>query len=94
MAKKNITLDDLAMMVAKGFEDMEGRFDRVDKRFDRIEARMDVAEKDIKEVKGDVKHLRTEAKLIRSELKQKASLEDLVILEKRGTLLEAQIQAV
>ncbi len=42
MAKK-ITIDDLAIMVQKGFEetakkaDIDKRFDEVDKRFDRIE---------------------------------------------------------
>ena len=38
MAKKNITIDDLAVMVQNGFtevrEDMNKRFEQVDKRFD------------------------------------------------------------
>ena len=37
MAKKinkNITLDDLAGMVKRGFDGVDKRFDRVDKRFD------------------------------------------------------------
>jgi len=50
MKKKNITIDDLAIMVQKGFEEtakkvdldnlsksVDKRFDIVDKRFDRIE---------------------------------------------------------
>jgi hypothetical protein len=50
MAKKNITIDDLAVMVQKGFtgvdkrldgmatkSEMNRRFDLVDKRFDKIE---------------------------------------------------------
>lgn len=40
---KNITINDLAIMVAKGFEetakksDMDKKFESIDKRFDRIE---------------------------------------------------------
>ncbi len=47
MKKKNITIDDLAVMVQKGFNevsgkmatraDMNARFNDVNKRFDRIE---------------------------------------------------------
>ena len=49
MPKKNITTDNLAIMVAKGFEDtkkdignlksgMDKRFDKVESRLDRVEA--------------------------------------------------------
>jgi archaellum component FlaC len=46
MAKKSVTIDDLAVMVQKGFADvatksdikvLTERFDLVDKRFDKIE---------------------------------------------------------
>ena len=47
MANKNVTIDDLAVMVQKGFDDvtdkmatkseMNHRFDLADKRFDKIE---------------------------------------------------------
>jgi predicted transposase YbfD/YdcC len=43
MKKKNITIDDLAMMVQKGFEEtakkkeMDKGFDEVHERFDKIE---------------------------------------------------------
>ena len=44
MAKKNVTIDDLASMVQNGFteakEDMNKRFDAVDKRFVGIESTM------------------------------------------------------
>jgi hypothetical protein len=33
----NTTNDDLAMMIAKGFEGVDKRFEDMDKRFDRIE---------------------------------------------------------
>ena len=47
--KKEITLDELARMVAKGFEDMEGRFKQVDKRFDRLETEVKGIRTDLKE---------------------------------------------
>lgn len=31
MAKKNITIDDLAVMVKKGFDSMDKRFDNIEK---------------------------------------------------------------
>jgi hypothetical protein len=51
MKSKNITIDDLAIMVQKGFsetakkEEMDKRFDGVDKRFDKVEKRLDRIEK-------------------------------------------------
>lgn len=38
MKKKNTTIDDLAVMVQKGFTGNDKRFDSMDKRFDKIEA--------------------------------------------------------
>ncbi len=43
MTKKGVTIDDLAVMVSKGFEEtakkteVNVRFDEMDKRFDKIE---------------------------------------------------------
>jgi hypothetical protein len=34
MKNKNITIDDLALMMKKGFDSVDERFDRVDKRFE------------------------------------------------------------
>ena len=46
MAKKNITIDDLAVMVENGFteakEDINKRFEQVDKRFEQVDKRLDV----------------------------------------------------
>lgn len=65
MKKKNITIDDLAIMVQKGFEEtakkseVNLRFDQIDKRFDKIEKliladhreRIENLEKGLKELK-------------------------------------------
>ncbi|MBI2049902.1 MAG: hypothetical protein HYT35_00380 [Candidatus Staskawiczbacteria bacterium] len=67
MKKKNVTINDLAVMVGKGFDGVDKRFDGVDKRFDAIDFRLDKIEKliladhkrriekleeEIKEIKG------------------------------------------
>ena len=41
MAKKDITINDLAVMVQKGFNEVDKRFEQVDKRFDGIDNRLD-----------------------------------------------------
>lgn len=38
--KQNVTLNDLARMVGRGFEEVGQRFDIVDKRFDKVEGRL------------------------------------------------------
>lgn len=51
MKGKNITIDELAMMVQRGFNetakktDVDMRFDGVDKRLDKVEKRLDRIEK-------------------------------------------------
>jgi archaellum component FlaC len=37
MAKKSVTIEDLAVMVKKGFDSVDKRFDGIDDRLDRIE---------------------------------------------------------
>ncbi|MFA5169670.1 MAG: hypothetical protein WC420_02975 [Candidatus Paceibacterota bacterium] len=51
MKKKDITIDELAMMVQRGFNEtakkseMDQRFDGVDRRLDKVEKRLDRIEK-------------------------------------------------
>ncbi|MBI2041555.1 MAG: hypothetical protein HYT20_00865 [Candidatus Nealsonbacteria bacterium] len=40
MTKKNITIDDLARMVQKGFDGTDLRFDKVNLRFDKVDGRL------------------------------------------------------
>ncbi len=44
----NTTNDDLAMMIAKGFEGVDKRFEDMDKRFDKIE-KLELGMKDLRE---------------------------------------------
>jgi chaperonin cofactor prefoldin len=59
MAKKSVTIDDLAGMVQRGFVDLEkridGRFDSVDKRIDGVDKRMDGLEEKIDGLDKDMK---------------------------------------
>jgi hypothetical protein len=41
MQKKNITIDDLARMIKKGFDGVGQRFDKVDQRFNKVEDRLE-----------------------------------------------------
>ncbi len=49
MVKKNMTIDDLAVMVQNGFletkSEMKEGFARVDERFERVDKRFEVVEK-------------------------------------------------
>jgi len=45
MKNKNTTIDDLAIMVKKGFDGVDRRFDGVDRRFDGVDRRLDKVEK-------------------------------------------------
>ena len=64
MKAKNITIDDLALIVSKGFtenrEYMDKRFDKIDERFDRVEGRLDDLEKDVREIKDELIYIKIE----------------------------------
>jgi archaellum component FlaC len=44
MPKKKTTLNDLALMVKRGFDAVDERFNAVDKRFDGVDSRLDNVE--------------------------------------------------
>ncbi len=62
MAKKKITLDDLAEMVKDGFDSVDERFDEVQKRFDRIEKLI------LADHKQRIEHLEVEVKKLKDLL--------------------------
>jgi hypothetical protein len=43
--KKNVTIDDLAVMVSKGFSGVDKRFESMDKRFDLVDKRFESMDK-------------------------------------------------
>lgn len=51
---KKITIDTLAVMIKRGFDDVDKRFDDVDKRFDGIDGRLMKLESDTDYLKARV----------------------------------------
>ena len=60
MAKKKMTIEDLAAMVERGFDQTADK-DLVNKRFDSLEG-------DMAQVKGDISHLKDDASHIKGEV--------------------------
>lgn len=56
--KKEVTLEDLALMTKNGFDDMGKRFDEHDKGFDKIGQRLDRIEKNQESFKKDFSDIR------------------------------------
>ena len=56
--KKDITNNDLAVMVANGFSSVDKRFDSVDKRFDAVDKRFDKVENRLTNVEEAIKSTR------------------------------------
>lgn len=54
---KKVTIDDLAIMVAKGFEAVDKRFNDVDKRFNAVDKRLDDVEESIATTNNNVLNL-------------------------------------
>ena len=48
--KKEITMEDLAGMVQKGFLEINGKFEKIDNRFEKIDKRFEKLEKGQKEI--------------------------------------------
>lgn len=76
-----MTIEDLARITQKGFEDLELRMDkkfgRVDKRFEVIGERLDVIDDRLEDIEW--------------ELANKADTKELIVLEKRVHRLEKRV---
>jgi len=82
--KKIIQLDDLAVMVKDGFDQVDKRFDQVDKRFDQVDKQFNHLEK----VVDTLEKGQEEIKL---RLDNVAYCFELVELQKRVEILEKKI---
>lgn len=82
MKKENVTLDDLAMMVQKGFDHSDKKIEDLKKEmrsgFDKVEKRMDLLERGQEDIK-----LRQDNCVYRFELKE---------LERRVGILERRLK--
>lgn len=80
-----MTIDDLAVMVAKGFDGVNTRFNEVDKRFDEVDKRLNEVEKDIAEVKESLVSTRRDVLAMGDRFTLKCEFHDLA---NRVSLLE------
>ena len=83
MAKKNITIDDLAVMVQKGFDGVDKKFEQVDKRFEQVDKRFEQVDK------------RLDTMVTKAEMNRRFDgLEDRVLAshQKRIEKLEAEVK--
>lgn len=56
--KKDVTLNDLALMMGRGFNEVSERFNEVDKRFDDVYEKIEENSVEVKEVKTEVNLLK------------------------------------
>ncbi|EKE16407.1 MAG: hypothetical protein ACD_11C00018G0043 [uncultured bacterium] len=67
-AKKEITLDDLALMVAKGFNEVN---EKMDNGFKNVTERLDKVETDVQTLKTDVTEIKLTVNNIKADLNKK-----------------------
>ena len=79
--KKEMTLDDLAIMVANGFNSVNDQFKGVNKRFDKLEKDVAELKTDVSILKTDVSELKTEVSGLRSSINNYLELSDKRYLE-------------
>lgn len=77
MRKRNITIEDLAGMVKRGFDGVDKRLDGVDKRFNGVDKRFDKIENSLKNFreKNSLEH--EEIKLRLSQVAYRFELEEI-----------------
>ena len=79
--KKNVTLDNLALMVAEGFNDQSERFGKLETRMDKLETRMDKLETRMDKLETEMGKLETEMKGLHSSVNNYLELSDKRYLE-------------
>lgn len=79
-AKKNTTIDDLAVMVASGFSRVDERFEQVDQRFEQVDMRFDQIDKRFDKVEKYIFNLDSKVQTIDTRLKNvEKALEPLTL---------------
>ncbi len=66
--KNNVTIDDLAVMVAKGFEHIDKKFEVIDKRFDAIDKRFDVIDERFNKIDQTLYEMQSDILTIKERL--------------------------
>lgn len=68
VVKKKMTIDDLAIMVASGFQGVDSRLDKVDSRLDKVDSRLDKVESRLGVLEEEVKDLSQNVKSTRRDM--------------------------
>lgn len=86
---KNVTLDDLAIMVAEGFNGVQKQFDGVNGRLDKVEGKLD-------KVEGRMDKLEQGMEALRSSVNNYLELSDKRYLElkARETVIISWVKAI
>lgn len=88
MAKKKVTIENLAVMVKKGFDGVDKKFDGVDKKFDE-------AQKDRQSIRREMKegfrHINARFDVIESDIKDFVSRDEFEDVLARLKLIEKTI---
>ena len=92
MKAKNITIDDLALMVSKGFAGMDNRLAGMDKRFDSMDKRFDSIEDRLGNLEKGFEEMKAELFFIRAELSKRVDKFSHKDLELRLEKLEAKFK--
>lgn len=78
MAKKNITVDELAVMTARGFQDIGQRIDGIDGGFVDLKNIMKLTLEELTTTHADVRHIRsTVDRLTHSDIAHEAAINHL-----------------
>lgn len=85
--EKNI--DDLAIIVKKGFDRVDKRFEEVDKRFDQIDKRLELIEARIEHMDARLRMIEMDVAEIRKQLVYRDEFERLIT---RVEFLEQKLQ--
>ena len=84
---KEITIDDLAGMMKRGFDHIDERFDQVDKRFEQVDKRFDNIENKVNQI--DKRLFSIEEDVAEIKIKKHTELEKRVGLVERKLGMES-----
>ena len=85
--QSSITLDDLAVMIKQGFDQVDRRFEGVDKRLDNLENDVHDLKIDVSSLKTDVNYLKGEVNHIKNQMVTKDYLDEK-LFDLKGELIE------
>lgn len=90
--KKNITNEDLALMIAKGFGDVDKRFEEIDKRFLGVDGKFNLVDEKFKDLEGRLSQkIEGLSNRIDDMIFNRPTREEMFILVKRVEKLENKI---